>query len=74
MMVVKAEFDGHAFVPSEKVELPIGTQVEVVVLTPPPAPTPEEDQKWQVILQHLQASEPHFSSVEEAMRYTRKRP
>jgi predicted DNA-binding antitoxin AbrB/MazE fold protein len=69
-----AEFDGHVFVPREPVDLPPGTSVEVVFATLPRKPTEEDNRRWQEILQQLDASEPPFRSVEEALRYTRKRP
>jgi len=74
MATVKAKFDGHAFVPSERVELPVGTTVEILIPGPPRKLTAEEMQEWQEILQELAASQPYFPTVEEAMRYTRKRP
>src|SRR5262245_46678326 len=40
MPVVKATYDGRVFVPSDPVEVPEGTQVEVLV--PPREPTEEE--------------------------------
>ncbi len=73
MASVSAEFDGRAFVPSEKVELPVGTKVQVVIPGPRRPPTAEENQKWQEILQQLESSEPQFPSVEGAINYTRKR-
>ncbi len=74
MPIVKADFDGRVFVPCERVELPVGTRVEVVVPGPPRKPTPEENQEWQRILQELASTEPYFPTLEEAMRYTRKYP
>jgi hypothetical protein len=74
MSVVKAEFDGRVFVPCEPLNLPAGTRVEVIVPGPPPKLTPEEAREWQEILQQIAATEPPFPTVEEAMRYTRKRP
>ncbi len=72
MTTVKAKFDGRAFVPCETVELPVGTTVEVLVPDPQRKLTAEAMQEWQQILQELASSEPHFSTIEEAMRYTRK--
>jgi hypothetical protein len=74
MATVRAKFDGRAFVPCESVELPVGTTVEVFLPRPPRKLTTEEIQEWQEIQQELTTSEPHFPTVEEAMRYTRKRP
>ncbi len=74
MTTIKAEFDGRVFVPCEAVELPVGTRVEVLVPGVPRPPTPEELREWQEIRRDLETSEPPFPSVDEAMRYTRKRP
>jgi len=72
MPYVKAEFDGRVFVPCQLIDLPAGTRVEVVV--PPPKMTEEEFKQWQVLAQQIESSSPHFPTVDEAMRYTRKRP
>lgn len=88
METVKAEFDGSVFVPCEKVELPVGTQVDVVLPIPPRAAvqggipwppgvgemSPRQLQEWEEIRKQLEASEPYFPTVEEALRHTRKRP
>jgi hypothetical protein len=74
MPTIKAEYDGQVFVPCEAVDLPAGTRVEVVVTGTPPPLTPEEAREWQEILRQLAAGEPRFPTVEEAMRYNRKRP
>jgi hypothetical protein len=72
MPFVKAEFDGNVFVPCQPVDLPAGTRVEVVV--PPPAMTPEQARQWEAIATQIESSAPHFSTVDEALRYSRKRP
>jgi hypothetical protein len=69
---VQAEFDGRVFIPCQPVELPAGTRVEVVV--PPPKLTDEELLKWEDIARQIESSAPHFPTVDEALRYTRKRP
>lgn len=74
MAIVKAEFDGRVFVPCEAVELAVGTKVEVLIPVPPRKPTAEEHRQWQAILQKLASSPPPFPTVEEALRYSRKRP
>lgn len=73
MASVKAKFDGRTFVPCEKVELPVGTTVEIPLPAGQIKPTPEQSKEWQALQQELASSEPHFDTVEEAMRYTRKR-
>jgi predicted DNA-binding antitoxin AbrB/MazE fold protein len=72
MPFVKAEFDGRVFVPCQPVDLPAGTRVEVVV--PPPAMTEEQARQWEEIANQIESSAPHFPTVDEAMRYSRKRP
>ncbi|HEY1861473.1 MAG TPA: hypothetical protein VGG61_14020 [Gemmataceae bacterium] len=73
MPMILAEFDGRVFVPSQPVQLPPGTRVEVVVPTNKDL-TDEDKRQWQAILQELNASVAAFPTVEEALRYTRKRP
>lgn len=84
MTTMLAEFDGKAFVPQQPVDLPVGTRVIVSVQAPlvemklpsnpPRKPTPDEDREWERILHDIRASEPFFPTVEDAMRYLRKRP
>jgi hypothetical protein len=74
MATIQAEFDGRVFVPSEPVELAAGTKVEVHVPTKPPPLTAEQAKIWEEIQRHLDATEPYFPTLEEAMRYTRKYP
>lgn len=66
MPVIKATYDGRVFVPSEPVEVPEGTQVEIVVPSSKPAEpptwppgklTPEEQAEWDEILRQVRASE-----------------
>ena len=72
MPFVKAEFDGRVFIPCQPVELPAGTRVEIVV--PPPRMTEDQLRQWEEIAQQIESSAPHFPSVDDAMRYSRKRP
>jgi predicted DNA-binding antitoxin AbrB/MazE fold protein len=72
MPYVKAEFDGRVFIPCEPVDLPAGTRVEVVV--PPAEMTADERQQWQAIAAQIESSAPHFPTVEDSLRYSRKRP
>jgi predicted DNA-binding antitoxin AbrB/MazE fold protein len=72
MPFVKAEFDGRVFVPCEPVDLPTGTRVEVVV--PPAQMTADERRQWEEIAAQIESSAPHFTTVEDALRYSRKRP
>jgi hypothetical protein len=74
MVIIKAEFDGRVFVPAEEVKLPLGTKVEVVIHALPRKPTAQDNAKWQDILKQLDASQPPFPTVAEAIRATRKRP
>jgi hypothetical protein len=74
MATIKAQFDGHVFVPCEPLNLPIGTKVEVLVPTPPSELTSEEKQGWDLVVQELRSTEPPFSTVDEAIRYSRKQP
>jgi len=69
---VKAEFDGSVFIPCQPVELPAGTRVEVVV--PPPKVTAGQLKQWEIMASQIDSSAPHFPTVEEAVRYSRKRP
>lgn len=72
MPVIQAEFDSRVFVPCEPVEVAVGTRVEVIV--PPRKPTEEERRWWEELRKELDATEPYFPTVEDAMRYSRKRP
>jgi len=72
MPVIRAEFDGRVFVPCDPVNVPVGTKVEVFV--PPPPPTPEQQERLAELQKELDATEPHWPTVDEAMRYMRKRP
>jgi hypothetical protein len=74
MPVVKAEFDGRVFVPCTPVELAAGTRVDVILPRLPDKLTADELAEWQAIEAQIAASVPHFSTVEEAMQHTRKRP
>ena len=74
MTTLRAEYDGRVFVPCERIELPIGTRVEVWVPGAPRKPTPEEQRQWDEILAELNSREPSFRTVDEALRQSRKRP
>jgi hypothetical protein len=85
MSTIKANFDGRVFVPADAVELPVGTQVDVLLpsspttatagSSPPPAtPSATEQAAWAEIRKELAATPPAFPTVEEAMRHSRKRP
>lgn len=75
MPTLTAKFDGRAFVPSNPVDLPVGTEVEVLL---PPAPlrepTPEENDEWRQIRGEILQGPPEFPTVDEAMKRSRKRP
>lgn len=74
MIKIQARFDGRVFIPLGEVPVPAGTNVEVLLPSRPAPLTPHEQQEWQAILDALANSPPAFPSLEEAMRYTRKRP
>jgi hypothetical protein len=54
------------------VDLPSGTRVEVVV--PSPEMTADERKQWETIAAQIESSAPHFPTVNDALRYSRKRP
>ncbi|HEV3146900.1 MAG TPA: hypothetical protein VGZ47_23635 [Gemmataceae bacterium] len=74
MPTIRAEFDGRVFVPAQTIDLPAGTTVEVVVPMAARQPTEQEAQEWRLILDEIRAAPPAFSSPEEALRQSRKRP
>lgn len=39
MTTVKARFDGHVFIPEGPVDLPVGSELEISIPTPPPSPS-----------------------------------
>ena len=69
MPVIRAEFDGRVFVPCDPVALPAGTKVEVMV--PPAPPTAEEQARWEEIKKEINASEPHFPTLDDYLRHRR---
>lgn len=71
---IRADFDGHVFVPREKVDLPAGASVDIVIASCPLEPTREQQRQWKDILNELNSTEPVFASVDDALRYSRKRP
>ncbi|MBL8794766.1 MAG: antitoxin family protein [Planctomycetia bacterium] len=74
MAIIQAEFDGQVFIPCQPVQLPKGARVGVLIPDIPPPPTAEQQTAWDQLLRQIQASEPAFASVDEALDYTRKRP
>ena len=84
MTIIKATFDGKVFVPSEAVDLPSGTTVEISFSTKPPkdpthssprpeAMTLEQRQEWETILKEIQEGEPPHETFEDYLRYRRGR-
>jgi len=71
---IRADFDGHVFVPRDKVDLRAGASVDVLIPSTPREPTPEDQRKWQEIVNELKSTEPVFATVDDALRYSRKRP
>jgi hypothetical protein len=74
MAVVKAEFDGRVFVPCMPVDLAAGTRVDVILPKLPEELTADELAEWRAIERQIAASPPQFSTVDDAMQHTRKRP
>ena len=82
MATVIAQFDGQNFVPEQPVDVPVGTKVTITlpvasppaIPLPPRQPTAEEKANWEEFLRELNATEPYFPTVEEALRYSRKYP
>lgn len=82
MTTVIAQFDGQNFVPEQPVNVPVGTKVAIMLpaespqnCSPQPHQfTPEEDADWERILTALRTGDPEFPTVEDAMRYIRRRP
>jgi hypothetical protein len=81
MSSIKANFDGRVFVPQDAVELPVGTQVEVMLPARESAAQPlerdataDEQSEWAAIRNEIASSEPAFATVEEAITRSRKRP
>jgi hypothetical protein len=74
MATIKAEFDGRVFVPCQTVNLAPGTQVGIFIAELPKPMSEEEKTAWERILAQLATSEPYFLTVDDALRYSRKRP
>ena len=84
MATVIAHFDGQNFVPEQPVNVPVGTKVVIplpvasaapsAIPPPPREPTDEELADWQEFMPELDATEPYFPTVEDALRYSRKYP
>ncbi len=73
MASVQAVFDGKVFVPTEKVDVPPGTKVEVIILREAVSMAGEDRARWEEVKRQIDASEPHFPTLDEAMNYLRKR-
>lgn len=80
---VVAEFDGKVFVPCQPVNLPAGTKVSVALpgvstgaelIKKKPLPTTKQQQEWEQLMRELNATEPYFPTVEDAIGYSRKYP
>jgi hypothetical protein len=73
-------FNGRDFQPVTDVDIPPGTTAEATVSLqvsaglPPPARTPESESLWQEIKDGWANQIPPWSTVDEAMAYTRGRP
>jgi hypothetical protein len=74
METILAEYDGKVFVPCEPVQLPVGTKVLVSKVWPPGIQTPEQKAEWEELKKQIESTDPYFSTVDEAMRYAKKRP
>jgi hypothetical protein len=81
MTTVVVEFDGTTFVPQQPVDLPVGTRATVAiadlpaeVFRPPRQPTDEDRARWEELMAQLNATEPHFPTMEDAIGYSRGRP
>jgi hypothetical protein len=74
MATIKAEFDGRVFIPCQTVNLPPGTQVGIFIPESPAPMSEEEKAAWERIQKQLRTSDPHFPSLEDALRYSRKYP
>ncbi len=40
MITIKAKFDGKVFVPEEPIDLPVGQELEISIISPAPNPAP----------------------------------
>ncbi|MBY0512463.1 MAG: hypothetical protein K2P78_00960 [Gemmataceae bacterium] len=78
-------FDGKTFVPTEPVELPVGTRADVVVtldegggptamIQPPPPMTPERQRTWEELTRQWASGELPWATVDDAIGYSRGRP
>jgi len=78
MNTVVAEFDGRVFVPEGPIDLPAGTKVAIPLplppIQPPRPPTSADHARWDELVATLNATEPHFPTVEDAIGYSRGRP
>lgn len=69
-----AEFDGKVFIPKGPVSLPAGTKVALLLPAAAPKLTEDEKNLWNEIVKELDATEPLFPTVEDAIGYSRGRP
>ena len=76
MTTIEAEFDGNVFVPVGPVNLPIGSKVTIPLpqVPQPREPTPADQQRWAELMRELNATEPYFPTVEDALGQMRGRP
>ena len=74
METILAEYDGKVFVPCEPVQLEVGAKVLVSRVWPPGNQTPEQKAEWEELKKRIDSTEPYCPTVEDAMRYSRKRP
>jgi hypothetical protein len=83
---IEVVFDGKAFVPTEPVDLPVGTKVRLPVpgeangqppaprVQPPPPVTEEHKKLWDRLSREWEEAPPRFATLEEEMAHTRGRP
>lgn len=74
MTTVVVEFDGTNFVPQQPVDLPVGTKLALPIPTAPRAQPVEPSRPWEELMAELNADEPYFATVEEALGRSRKYP
>jgi hypothetical protein len=77
MSTVEVVFDGKTFVPTHPLDVPAGTKgtVEVPVYGTPPQPITEEHRRlWDEITREVEASEPYYPTLADAMKALRGEP
>jgi predicted DNA-binding antitoxin AbrB/MazE fold protein len=81
---IEVVFDGNAFIPTEPVDLPSGTKLNLAVPVDSTgtnmqvtnqlrAMTEEEKQRWEQLCRHWETAPPDFLTVDEALAYSRGR-